>query len=899
MAKKARTQPDKAPADRQQADAPVAEPAAPVSAPTVESAVATAETPDWPVGLRAAPLAGAALLAVAAATVANSAQPSVVQGALLLALLALAAAVVQWLRPSPAAGVATALAGLVSGSWLMAGGPAAVALGEPLRPSLAGLSAPMLTGVAAAALICLGAIGSRKLRAVAGLALLGPILFAWMPQGFSGKTPLPVLAAVSGVEVAATAQQSAVLTPLPGGTWLLLLGLLAPLLLGALLTRRLEGRLPWAGAGLLLVPVLGWALQAGPWWLLPVLALPLVAVAALLPLRRDDDAEADAAWGRAWEWGLVALLVAAYAVLKTNALRYSTTDEALYFYAAKLWSEGTVPYRDFFFSHPPLHLAVPALLYKAFGYHYLIGKLLSAGAALLAALFSWRLARRWLGPLGGVVALALNLLACEVLQASTNLTGINLTAAWLLAGLWAALGSGRFLLGGMLIGAAASTGFYAVGGALAVAVLAAGMPRTARLGQSWWQHPAVKTLLGFVAVWGSINLVFSNWGGPGYSLGVYAYHFAKKAKVEGFTPLGESPFAVLSNFATMLGARDFLIDLYYHAAHWWWALGLPLAAGLRAKVEGRGLGDVLDPRRWWVVPQSRPLLMWAAACALLIEFGSFKERYDFYFALLLPAVSLAAAGFVVDSAHVVWALFSGRRLAAPGFAAIAAGVLVLWGAAWMNVAMAANRSAYPTEFGGAKMDGKGPGERLEFEWLDAPGPAWVSSYTKALFWQGYRIRGSVESGVHHYLWGKKRWFSKAEEMAAWIRDHSQEGDTISGASDYAPLLALLSGRRMAGNHVDTNSKVFNTGTVAVEKFWSEACRDKLKFLVIAPQSYFAPADLAKRATVGAYFRQDKVFSDPALKHWRNLDMELWVRKSDEPCRFTAAAANAAPATNDQ
>ncbi len=858
-----------------------------------------AEPVAWPTWLRAAPILGAALLAVASTTANNPTQPTVVQGALLVSLLALAAGVLHWLRPNLTLAVMGALAGLLAAGLLVAGGPAVVQLGEPLRATLGGFSALLLTGMAAGSLLALGAGGGKRLRALAGLALLGPTLFTWMPQGFSGKTPLPVIAALTGIEVAVTAGQPAALTPLPGATWLLLLGVLAPLLLVALLLKKLDEKLSIAAAGLLLVPLLGWALQAGPWWPLLVLATPLVAVAALLPLLRDDDATLDLAWQRAWEPGLVTLLLAAYVVLKANALRYSTTDEALYFYAAKLWSEGTLPYRDFFFSHPPLHLAIPALLYKVFGYHFLIGKCLSAGAALVAALFGWRLARRWLGPLGAVVALALNLLACEVLQASSNLTGINLSTAWLLAGLWAALGHGRFVLGGMLIGAAASTGFYAVGGAVALAVMGATMPRSLRQGQPWWHHPSVRVLLGFLAVWGSINLVFSSIGGPGYNAGVYAYHFAKKAKVEGFTPLSDSPLAIFSNFFAMLGSRDFLIDLYYHTAHWWWALGLPIAASLRAKVEGRSLADVFDPRRWWQVPASRPLLMWAIAWALLIEFGSFKERYDFYFALILPAASLAAAAFVVDSAHVAWALLRGSTSSSQRFAAVACAALLLWGGSWMSVGMAANRKAYPTEFGGAKVEGKGPGERLDFEWLDSPGPAWVSSWTKALFWQGYRIRGSVETGVHHYLWGKKRWFSKAEEMATWIRNHSQEGDTVSGASDYAPLLALLSGRRMAGNHVDTNSKVFNTGTVAVEKFWEEACKDHLKFLVIAPQSYFAAADLAKRPTVGAWFRQDKVFSDPALKHWRNQDMELWVRKSDEPCRFVATAGPVAPPTSDQ
>ena len=482
--------------------------------------------------------------------------------------------------------------------------------------------------------------------------------------------------------------------------------------------------------------------------------------------------------------------------------------------------------------------------------------------------------------MGGLLALALHLLACESLQASTNLTGVNLTVAWMMAGWWAVLSQRRFLLGGALLGAAASTGFYAIGGFLAAVVVALTLPwpkGKAKLTE-WSRHPALHTVLGFVAVWGAINLFFWQLGGERYLDGVYEYHFAKKAKIEGYVALGDSPFAVLSNFFLMLGAKDWKVSVYYHAAHWWLALGLPLAVAARLQLTGQSLVALVDPRQWW--QRAPALLVWATTWALVLEFGSFKERYDFYFALILPGVSLVAAAFLAEAAEVGKLLLAGERRALPWAAAIGAFAL-----AWMSVDMGANRAAYPSEMKGAKQDGKGPGERLQFEWVPAPGPTWVSEWTQALLWQGYRVRGSVETGVHHYLWSKKRWFSTAEAAADYIRANSQPDETITGASDYAPLLALLSGRRMAGNHVDTNSKVFNTGAVRLDHFWDEACKDKLKFIVAAPQSYFAQNDLAKRLTIVENFQRDKQFADPKLKHWKTLDYELWVRKSAAPCTY--------------
>ena len=90
---------------------------------------------------------------------------------------------------------------------------------------------------------------------------------------------------------------------------------------------------------------------------------------------------------------------------------------------------------------------------------------------------------------------------------------------------------------------------------------------------------------------------------------------------------------------------------------------------------------------------------------------------------------------------------------------------------------------------------------------------------------------------------------------------------------------------MAADHVDTNSKVFDTKAVRIEKFWDDVCKDHLKFVVVAPMSYFAAPQLPKRATIMTHFQQDKVFHDDKLKHWKELDMELWVRKSDAPCQY--------------
>lgn len=137
--------------------------------------------------------------------------------------------------------------------------------------------------------------------------------------------------------------------------------------------------------------------------------------------------------------------------------------------------------------------------------------------------------------------------------------------------------------------------------------------------------------------------------------GVYEYHFAKKAKIEGFTPLSEGPHAIILNLFLLLRGvldpaapkNDLTVTLYYHAAHYWLALLAPLGLALgswlervqvmmtsgdQQHVSANSAWSVLwNPRTWWqkldgLGAQAIAIVLVAA---LLTEFAQFKERYDF------------------------------------------------------------------------------------------------------------------------------------------------------------------------------------------------------------------------------------------------------------------------------
>ncbi len=60
-------------------------------------------------------------------------------------------------------------------------------------------------------------------------------------------------------------------------------------------------------------------------------------------------------------------------------------------------------------------------------------------------------------------------------------------------------------------------------------------------------------------------------------------------------------------------------------------------------------------------------------------------------------------------------------------------------------------------------------------------------------------------------------FGEAEEIAAYIRQNSEEGDKIYGDESITPLLSILSGRSIALNHIDSNALRFKSGITGINE----------------------------------------------------------------------------------
>ena len=76
------------------------------------------------------------------------------------------------------------------------------------------------------------------------------------------------------------------------------------------------------------------------------------------------------------KWSLVFIIIISI-VLRSFFLHPTFSDENFYFNVGKNILQGKIPYKDFFFSHPPLQVYTLVLFFKLFGTSFMVGKALT------------------------------------------------------------------------------------------------------------------------------------------------------------------------------------------------------------------------------------------------------------------------------------------------------------------------------------------------------------------------------------------------------------------------------------------------------------------------------------------------------------------------------------------
>lgn len=97
-------------------------------------------------------------------------------------------------------------------------------------------------------------------------------------------------------------------------------------------------------------------------------------------------------------------IIAGSAIVRLFFLHPTFSDENLHFNIAKNISNGLMPYKDFFFAHPPLQVYFLAFLFKIFGPSFLLAKLPTLAASSLSALMVYLILKELYDERSGFVA---------------------------------------------------------------------------------------------------------------------------------------------------------------------------------------------------------------------------------------------------------------------------------------------------------------------------------------------------------------------------------------------------------------------------------------------------------------------------------------------------------------
>ena len=92
------------------------------------------------------------------------------------------------------------------------------------------------------------------------------------------------------------------------------------------------------------------------------------------------------------------------AIASTGLLTPQPGDENTYYYMGKLITEGKVPYKDFFFAHPPLQIYLIAFIYRIFGFNIIALKLIPLISTLISAFFIFRITKEKFGNYAAIIS---------------------------------------------------------------------------------------------------------------------------------------------------------------------------------------------------------------------------------------------------------------------------------------------------------------------------------------------------------------------------------------------------------------------------------------------------------------------------------------------------------------
>jgi hypothetical protein len=513
-----------------------------------------------------------------------------------------------------------------------------------------------------------------------------------------------------------------------------------------------------------------------------------------------------------------------FVLLKLYSLNLVMGDEHMYCYMSLLASQGKWPYRDFFFSHPPLQLYLMGALYKVFGYSLVLSKLVPSLAAVVSGLHVYLLGKRLVGRWEGVLGALLFLFSYDVLRGSSHFTGANCALALGMAAAYQAVAR-RPILAGALFALATFTGIYIAPLALMLAVMLAF--------RSW--RESLRLLLACAIGCIVICAIFAGVAGFGafwyqifgYNLNKIAFRYSWYAKFRNVAYL---------NSLAMIG---FVPGIVW-AISLWWLRGRPRGERTLPGVAGRfGAWTNL----WSGDRVAAQMIFATLICGYFYFYSTRVDYYSYYFMLIMPwmglmtaTVALDVVRFVrerapVEAQEVSRAERRRREQATRKHGPAGQPRKNWWPVAVCGMALF-GVFFYRQGIGGDRQAEMGD-EASHYTWRDSPYlPNVLNGLVQAVLWSPSGDPAHPPNAITHYLQHESMSAGTADGFVRAVRAECRPGERIFGEYSLGPFAAALGPCVLAANLADTNPHRFKVHESTPEDWVAALEKDHLDIAII-------------------------------------------------------------------
>ena len=556
-----------------------------------------------------------------------------------------------------------------------------------------------------------------------------------------------------------------------------------------------------------------------------------------------------------------------FALLKLYSLNFVKGDEHMYFYMSLLVSKGKWPYRDFFFSHPPLQLYLVGALYKLFGYSLALSKAVPSLAAMVSGVHVYLIGRRLVGRIEALIAAALFLFTFDVLRGSSHFTGANCALAFALAATYQGFAR-RPILAGVLFALGTFIGIYIAPLALMLAVL---------LSFRSWKE-SLRLLGSYAAASALICAVFAGVAGHAFWYQVFGYNLNKIALRYSWYAKARS--VAYLNTAAMVGVVPGIV----------WAVAM---WALRGRARGEtalpgAAGRIATRINLWGGDRVAAQMIFATfICGYLYFYSTRVDYYSYYFMLIMPWTGLMTATVTVDVLRFVGerlgpgaavepplsrAKRGGRQPAArrqkPPAGSPANAPRPAW-RFWPLVTCAVSLAfvlLYRQGISAERQEEAGDGT-MTYAWRDSPYlPGTVNRIVRALFWSPSSDATHPPNAITFYLQHETLSAPTIDAFVHAVRAECRSGERIFGEYSLGPFAAAVGSCVLAANLADTNNHRFKVHESTPGDWVRALEQDHLDIAILVPGSAMLKERELRDYLTGTFPRRVATWNDPYLGH---------------------------------